>query len=80
MNLSAYSATVYPTEIRSTGPGWIIGIGRAGAVAGALVGTGFVAAGLTLETRYLIAGAPALLAACAVAFARARHHISIVTA
>jgi AAHS family 4-hydroxybenzoate transporter-like MFS transporter len=80
VNLSAYSATVYPTEIRSTGLGWIIGIGRIGAVAGALLGTGFVAAGLALETQYLVAAAPALLAAAAVAFTRARPHISAVAA
>jgi AAHS family 4-hydroxybenzoate transporter-like MFS transporter len=71
VNLSAYAATVYPTEIRSTGLGWIVGVGRVGAICGALVGTVFVAAGITLEAQYLIAGAPALVAAAAVAFARA---------
>jgi AAHS family 4-hydroxybenzoate transporter-like MFS transporter len=73
VNLSAYSSTVYPTSIRSTGIGWIIGVGRVGAILGALVGTAFVSAGLSLETQYMLAGIPALIAGLAVKFARTRH-------
>jgi len=71
-NLSAYSTTVYPTQIRNTGVGWIMGVGRVGAIAGALVGTAFLNAGFVLHVQYVIAGAPALLAALAVAFAQRR--------
>jgi AAHS family 4-hydroxybenzoate transporter-like MFS transporter len=56
VNLSAYCASVYPTDIRSTGLGWIIGLGRAGAICGALMGTAFVAAGLTLPSQYGVSG------------------------
>jgi AAHS family 4-hydroxybenzoate transporter-like MFS transporter len=73
VNLSAYASTVYPTRIRSTGLGWIIAVGRIGALLGALVGTAFVSAGLNLETQYLIAALPALLAGLAVVLVRARH-------
>lgn len=66
VNLSAYSATVYPTTIRSTGLGWIIGVGRVGAIMGALVGTVFVNAALTLEAQYMVAALPALAAGMAV--------------
>lgn len=76
VNLSAYSSTVYPTKIRSTGLGWIIGVGRIGAILGALVGTAFVSAGLSLETQYLLAGIPALLAGIAVYLARAKHRFA----
>lgn len=72
--LSAYASTVYPTAIRSTGVGWVIGWGRVGAIAGALFGTALVAAGLTIETAYIIAAIPALIGAAAVALVRARHH------
>jgi AAHS family 4-hydroxybenzoate transporter-like MFS transporter len=72
VNLSAYSATVYPTAIRSTGLGWIIAVGRVGAILGALVGTAFVSHGLQLQTQYVLAALPALLAGIAVYFARAR--------
>jgi AAHS family 4-hydroxybenzoate transporter-like MFS transporter len=74
VNLSAYSATVYPTQIRSTGLGWIIGIGRLGAIFGALLGTAFIAMGITIELQYVLAGIPALLAGAAVLLSRARHH------
>jgi MFS transporter, AAHS family, 4-hydroxybenzoate transporter len=69
-NLSAYSTTVYPTQIRNTGVGWITGVGRVGAMAGALVGTAFLTAGFALHVQYLIAGAPTLLAALAVTLAQ----------
>jgi AAHS family 4-hydroxybenzoate transporter-like MFS transporter len=72
INLSAYSTTVYPTQIRNTGVGLITGVGRVGAIAGALVGTVFLSAGIALHGQYAIAGVPALLAALAVAFARPR--------
>ena len=38
MSLSAVSATLYPTAIRSTGSSWALGIGRIGSTAGPLLG------------------------------------------
>jgi AAHS family 4-hydroxybenzoate transporter-like MFS transporter len=73
VNLSAYTAAIYPTAIRSTGIGWVIGVGRLGAIAGALLGTVLLAAGLELHMQYLLAGAPAVLAGVAVALTRGRH-------
>ena len=70
VNLSAYAAAVYPTGIRSTGIGWVVDIGRLGAIAGALLGTALVAAGLELQAQYLIAAIPALFAGLAVALTR----------
>jgi len=78
--LSAYSATVYPTAIRSTGVGWVIGWGRIGAIAGALFGTALVAAGLAIETAYVIAAVPAIIGGAAIALVRARHQSAIVYA
>jgi AAHS family 4-hydroxybenzoate transporter-like MFS transporter len=78
--LSAYSATVYPTAIRSTGVGWVIGWGRIGAIAGALFGTALVAAGLTIEMAYVIAAIPALVGGIAIALVRARPQSAVVYA
>ena len=78
--LSAYSATVYPTAIRSTGVGWVVGWGRVGAIAGALFGTALVAAGLNIETAYVIAAIPALIGGIAVALVRAQHQSAVVYA
>jgi len=70
VNLSAYAATVYPTRIRSTGLGWTIGIGRAGAILGAMLGTLFTKLDLALELQYLLAATPTLAAAAAVRYSR----------
>ena len=78
VNLSAYSAAIYPTAIRSTGIGWVTGVGRLGAIAGALLGTALLAAGLELHLQYLLAGAPAVLAGIAVALTRGRHLSKLV--
>ncbi|HEX2591990.1 MAG TPA: MFS transporter [Rhizomicrobium sp.] len=78
--LSAYSATVYPTAIRSTGVGWVIGWGRIGAIAGALFGTALVAAGLTIEIAYVIAAVPAIIGGAAIAMVRAKHQSVVVYA
>src|SRR5665213_936365 len=78
--LSAYSSTVYPTSIRSTGVGWVIGWGRVGAIAGALFGTALVAAGVTTETAYLIAAVPAIIGGIAIALVRAKHQSTVVYA
>ena len=78
--LSAYSSTVYPTAIRSTGIGWVVGCGRVGAIAGALFGTALVAAGLSIETAYVIAAIPAIIGGIAVALVRAQHQSAVVYA
>lgn len=71
--LSAYSATVYPTAIRSTGVGWVIGWGRVGAIAGALFGTAIVAAGLSIEQAYMIAAIPSVIGGVAIVLVRTKH-------
>lgn len=78
--LSAYSSTVYPTSIRSTGVGWVIGWGRVGAIAGALFGTALVAVGVTIETAYLIAAIPSIIGGIAIALVRAQHQSTVVYA
>ncbi|HEU4661054.1 MAG TPA: MFS transporter [Pseudolabrys sp.] len=78
--LSAYSATVYPTAIRSTGVGWVVGWGRVGAIAGALFGTALVATGLSIEMAYVIAAVPAIIGGVAIALVRAQHQSAVVYA
>jgi benzoate transport len=58
VGLYAVAAKVYPTEIRSTGIGWAIGLGRFGAVVGPAV-TGFlIAAGLSMSAIYYVFALP----------------------
>jgi AAHS family 4-hydroxybenzoate transporter-like MFS transporter len=69
--LYAYSATIYPASIRSTGLGWVVGSGRVGAIAGSLLGTALIALGLTIEGAYVVAAVPAIIGALAIALIRA---------
>ncbi|MEO9129622.1 MAG: MFS transporter [Sphingomonas sp.] len=38
MSMAAFTATLYPTQVRSTGTSWALGIGRLGSTVGPLIG------------------------------------------
>jgi len=59
--LYAAAAKVYPTEIRSTGIGWAIGLGRSGAVAGPLVAGILMAAGVSMSGNYYVFAVPMIV-------------------
>ena len=52
---------VYPTENRSTGIGWAIGLGRSGAVVGAAAAGFLIAAGFSMSTNYYVFAGPMAL-------------------
>ena len=60
---NALAATYYPTAIRATGMGWALGIGRIGSIVGPLIGGAMLASHVEVETLFLVAAIPALLAA-----------------
>jgi AAHS family 4-hydroxybenzoate transporter-like MFS transporter len=60
--LYAVSAKLYPSEIRSTGVGWAIGLGRVGAVIGPGVAGFLIAAGLGMSANFYIFAVPVVLA------------------
>jgi len=60
--LYAIAAKVYPTEIRSTGIGWAIGLGRSGAVLGPAAAGFLIAAGLSMSANFYIFAVPMGLA------------------
>jgi AAHS family 4-hydroxybenzoate transporter-like MFS transporter len=64
--INAFEAMYYPTYLRSTGVGWGLGIGRAGAIVGPVLGGVFM--GLRWSTRdiFLAAAIPALVSAIAM--------------
>ena len=68
---NALAATYYPTDIRSTGVGWSLGIGRVGSIVGPLVGGMMLSRQVGAETLFMSAAVPAL-AAAAAAFALGR--------
>ena len=59
--LYAAAAKLYPTEIRSTGVGWGIGIGRFGAVVAPVVAGFMIAAGMSMSVNFIIFAVPVLL-------------------
>ncbi|MFG1286412.1 MFS transporter [Xanthobacter versatilis] len=62
---------IYPTELRATGTGWAIGIGRTGAIVGSAAGGWFLQMG-GVPGYYLGIAVPLAIAALAVALIRSR--------
>jgi benzoate transport len=61
VGLYAVAAKIYPTEIRTTGVGWAIGLGRFGAVIGPFVGGVLIASGVTMEINFIVFAVPLLI-------------------
>ena len=58
VGLYGAAAIAYPTNIRGTGIGWSIGLGRSGAVLGPAVAGYLIAAGLDMSANYYIFAIP----------------------
>jgi MFS transporter, AAHS family, 4-hydroxybenzoate transporter len=63
IGLYAAAARIYPTEIRSTGIGWTIGIGRVGAIISPLIGGFLIGKGFGMTENFIFFAIPALIAA-----------------
>jgi len=61
--VNALAATYYPTSLRSTGVGWGLGIGRAGAIVGPVLGGQFMSLHWSTQDIFLAAAVPALISA-----------------
>ena len=59
--LYAVAAKVYPTEIRTTGIGWAIGLGRSGAVVGPLAAGFLIASGVSMSGNYYVFAVPMII-------------------
>ena len=57
------AAKAYPTDIRSTGIGWAIGVGRIGAILGPLTAGYLIAGGLDMAANFIVFAVPMLIAA-----------------
>jgi len=67
MNFPALGVYFYPEEVRATGVGLAMGVGRLGSIVGPLLGGYLVSAKLGWDQLFLFAGVPAVLAAFAMA-------------
>lgn len=59
--LYAVAAKIYPTEVRATGVGWAIGLGRIGAVVGPFVGGLLIKQHVSMEYSFIIFAIPLLV-------------------
>jgi AAHS family 4-hydroxybenzoate transporter-like MFS transporter len=64
--VNALAAVYYPTDLRSTGIGWGLGIGRLGAIVGPLVGGVLVTNQWAMRDMFLLAAVPAAISAAAI--------------
>ena len=65
--MDALAGATYPAEIRSTGTGWALGIGRIGSIGGSLLGGSLLALGWAPRTTILTAAIPLAIAVAAMA-------------
>jgi len=61
--LYSIAAKLYPTEIRTTGIGWAIGLGRSGAVLGPAAAGYLIASGVDMSGNFVIFAVPMALSA-----------------
>lgn len=57
----AVGTKMYPTEVRATGVGWAIGVGRIGAVISPFIGGILIAMGVSMEINFIIFAIPLLI-------------------
>ena len=66
IGLNALSGTIYPTYMRAMGAGWGLGIGRAGSLAGPIVGGYLIDMGIPRPTLLLLDSIPFLFCAASL--------------
>ena len=69
--INALAGTFYPTSLRSTGVGWGLGVGRAGAIVGPVVGGEFMRRQWATRDLFLAAAVPAFVSTLAMVGLRA---------
>ena len=71
-NLYSVSLMLYPAQVRSTGLGWCIGIGRGGAVVSPMIAGALIGTGMTASTMLQVFAIPTVLAAICIAMIKVR--------
>ncbi len=72
VSMPTLAATLYPTQARASGVGWMLGIGRLGGILGAVLGGVMLKAGLPAATIFALLAVPALIAGAALSHKHAR--------
>ncbi|HWS64918.1 MAG TPA: MFS transporter [Steroidobacteraceae bacterium] len=65
--INALATFVYPTQLRATGVGWCLGIGRAGSIVGPMAAAQLIAHHFTNESLFMFAAIPAVFSSLMIA-------------
>ena len=68
VGMYSVAAKLYPTQIRTTGVGWAVGLGRVGAVVGPIVGGLLIGIGFTMAVNFMLFAIPTIIAGIAILF------------
>ncbi|WP_435355983.1 MFS transporter [Emticicia sp. SJ17W-69] len=68
VGMYSLAARLYPTEIRATGVGGAVGIGRIGAIVGPLLGGVLIGAGLSMTTNFIVFAVPTVISGIAMLY------------
>jgi AAHS family 4-hydroxybenzoate transporter-like MFS transporter len=71
-NLYSVSLMLYPAQVRSTGLGWCIGLGRGGAVVGPMIAGVLIGIGISASDMLQYFAIPTVIAAACICFIRMR--------
>jgi AAHS family benzoate transporter-like MFS transporter len=70
---NAYTSQYYPVQMRSSGIGWALGVGRAGAIVGPMMGGALLEMNLPLQQNFLAFAIPGIIAALAMIFVQEKY-------
>lgn len=66
LTLNAFASNFYPAQVRATGAGWALGVGRCGSILGPLIGSTLLDMHLPVSQIFMVAALPALLSAALI--------------
>lgn len=66
IGLNAIAGTIYPTDMRATGMGWALGVGRIGSIAGPVLGGFLLSSHISISSLFICTGAIAPICAVAI--------------
>ncbi|QXI39279.1 MFS transporter [Pseudomonas xantholysinigenes] len=79
LTLNAFVSNFYPAQVRATGTGWALGVGRFGSILGPLLGSLLLTLHMPVEQIFYFCAVPALLGALLICQVRAprSHEVAV---
>jgi AAHS family 4-hydroxybenzoate transporter-like MFS transporter len=67
IGLNSIAGTMYPTDIRSTGAGWALGVGRIGSIGGPVLGGMLISMHLPMQSLFVYTSLVVIVCAVSIA-------------